>query len=409
MRNIHRLSAVKVVSLKRPGYYADGGNLYLRIAPGGTKGWIFRFTIQGRTRDAGLGTFPAVSLGRAREEAQRWRELVAAGADPIEARKEKREAALIAAARAVTFEQSAHAFIESHEAGWKCDKHRFEWRSTLARYAHPVIGPLPVQAVDTALVLKVLEPIWTKKPETASRVRGRIEAVLNWAKVRGYREGENPAQWRGHLDQLLPGKRKVRQVTHHAAMPYRDIGTLMAKLRSDVTPSARLLEFLILTATRVSETLGARWDEVDFGQRMWTISAGRMKAGREHRVPLSVRAIAILKHMAEFRRNEFVFPGAKQGRPLTRNVLVTLFQRLELKVTSHGFRSSFRDWAAEATNFPREAAELALAHAVGDSVERAYQRGDLLEKRRKLMEAWAAYCGRNSSPANVVPLQRAKS
>ena len=408
MRAIHRLSVVKVTSLKRPGYYADGGSLYLRVAPGGSKGWIFRFTIAGRTRDAGLGAFPTVSLIKAREQAAECRRLVADGADPIDARKKDREAARIAAEKAITFEQCAKAFMASHEAGWRSDIHRRQWRNSLAAHVYPVIGTLPVQAVDTTLVLKVLESAWKEKPETASRVRQRIERVLNWAKVRGYREGENPAVWRGHLDQLLPPKRKVRQVAHHAAMPYSEISTLMEKLRADTTLGARALEFLILTATRTSEALGALWDEVDLEQQMWTIPARRMKAGREHRVPLSARAIAILNEMAEIRHNEFVFPGAKQGRPLTRNVLLRLLQRLSdvgPVPTPHGFRSSFQEWAAEATNFPREAAELALAHAVGDSVERAYQRGDLLEKRRKLMDAWAMYCARKPHTANIVPIK----
>ena len=409
MRAIHRLSALKVTSLKKPGYYADGGSLYLRIAPGGSKGWIFRFTLASRKRDAGLGAFPAVSLVRAREEAQRCRQLVAQGTDPIEARKGALAAARIASEKAMSFEQCAKAFIASHEAGWRSEIHRRQWRKSLATHAFPVIGALPVHAIDIGLVLKVLEPLWKEKPETASRVRQRIERVLNWAKVRGYREGENPAVWRGHLDQLLPAKRKVRQVAHHPAMPYREIGTLMAKLRSEANLSGRALEFLILTATRMGEALGARWDEVDLGQRMWTIPASRMKASREHRVPLSARAIAILNEMAEIRHNEFVFPGAKQGRPLTRNVPVRLLQRLADRgsaTTPHGFRSSFREWAAEATDFPREAAELALAHAVGDSVERAYQRGDLLEKRRRVMEAWATYCARKPDTAKVIPIKR---
>jgi integrase len=405
MRAIHRLSAVTVANLKTPGYYADGGCLYLRVAPGGTKGWIFRFGLAGKMRDAGLGAFPTVSLVKARKQAEAYRQLVAAGVDPIEQRNEEHKVARIASAKAMTFEQCAKAFIASHQAGWRNSEHRSQWSRTLATYVFPVMGALPVQAVDTAIVLKSLEPIWTEKTVTASRVRGRIEAVLNWAKARGYREGENPAQWRGHLDQLLPAKRKVRQVSHHAAMPYREIGTLMTKLREETTIAARALEFLILTATRRGETLGARWEEIDLDQRMWVIPAGRMKAGREHRVPLSARAIAILKDVAEVRHNEFVFPGIKQGRSLWRAAPERLLRRLNVDVTSHGFRSSFRDWAAEATNFPREAAELALAHAVGDSVERAYQRGDLLEKRRKLMEAWAAFCERAPASANIVPIK----
>ncbi|HKZ97692.1 MAG TPA: Arm DNA-binding domain-containing protein, partial [Hyphomicrobiaceae bacterium] len=256
-RTTNRLTAVNVASRKRPGYYADGGNLYLRVAPGGTKGWIFRFCINGRTRDAGLGTYPVVSLVKAREEAERWRRLVAAGADPIEARNEEREAVRIASAKAMTFEQCAKAFIASHNPAWKNEKHRAQWRATLASYVYPVMGALPVHAIDTGLVMKVLEPVWAAKPETASRVRGRIEAVLAWGKVLGYRNGENPAQWRGHLDQLLPAKTKVRRVKHHAALPYREIGALMAKLREQTSITARALEFLVLTAARTSEALGA--------------------------------------------------------------------------------------------------------------------------------------------------------
>ena len=406
MRSIYRLSAVTVATLKKPGYYADGGCLYLRVAPGGTKGWIFRFGLAGKMRDAGLGAYPTVSLVKARKQAEAYRQVVVARIDPIEQRNEEREAARVQSATAMTFEQCAKAFIASHDAGWKNERHRGQWRATLATYCYPVLAGLPVQTVDTALVLKVLEPMWTQKPETASRVRGRIESILDWAKAHGNRDGENPARWRGHLDNLLPAKSKVRRVEHHAAMPYREIGMLMAKLRAETTASARALELLVLTATRVSETLSARWEEVDVEQRMWTIPPGRMKSGREHRVPLSARAIAILKEMADVRHNEYVFPGVKQGRPLTRNVFDALFPRLELTVTPHGFRSSFRDWAAETTNFPREAAELALAHAVGDSVERAYQRGDLLEKRRKLMEAWAAFCAQGPRSAKVVSINR---
>jgi integrase len=405
MRPIHRLSAVKVATIKQPGYYADGGNLYLRIAPGGSKGWIFRFARDGKTRDAGLGPYPAVNLVKAREMAAECRRLVVAGVDPIDARKEQREAIRLASAKATTFEQCAKAFIASHEAGWRNSVHRSQWSKTLSTYVFPVMGDLPVEAIDTTIVLKALEPIWTEKPETASRVRGRIESVLNWAKVRGYRNGENPAAWRGHLDHLLPSKRKVRQVAHHAAMPYREVGWLMAKLREERTTAARAVEFMILTASRRGETLGARWEEMDLGQRMWIIPAGRMKAGREHRVPLSAPAVAILEEMATFRLNEFVFPGTKQGRSLSRSTPERLFGRMRLVATSHGFRSSFRDWAAEMTSFPREAAELALAHSVGDSVERAYQRGDLLEKRRKLMDAWAAFCARKPDTANIVPIK----
>ncbi len=268
MRSLHRLTAVKVTNIKEPGYYADGGNLYLRVAPGGTKGWIFRFAIAGKTRDAGLGSYPTVTLVRAREAARRYREMVSAGVDPIEARKQERRAALVASAKTMTFEQCATSFISSREAEWRAPRHHRLWRKTLADYAYPVMGPLPVGAIDTSIVLKALEPIWTKKPETASRVRSRIERVLDWAKVHGYREGENPARWRGHLDHLLPNWRKVRAVQHHAAMPYRDVPAFMEKLRRDPADAARALELLVLTATRVSETLGARWEEINLDEGM---------------------------------------------------------------------------------------------------------------------------------------------
>ena len=344
---------------------------------------------------------------KAREEAERRRRLVAAGVDPIDAKRKEREAELLASSKAMSFEQCAKAFIAAHEISWKNDKHKDQWRSTLATYCFPTISALPVQSIDTSLVLKVLEPIWNTKPETASRVRQRIERVLSWAKVRGYREGENPAQWRGHLDHLLPAKGKVRRVKHHAALAFRDISPLMAKLREDTSISAHALEFTILTAARTGETLGATWGEINLQDRMWTIAAERMKGQREHRVPLPARAVEILKEMSTIKQSEFVFPGAKQGRPLSQMALLMLLRRIGCAhVTAHGFRSSFRDWAAECTTFPREVAEMALAHIVSDAVEAAYRRGDLLQKRRKLMEAWAVYCAREHVAAKVVPLKR---
>ena len=394
-RGLHRLSAVSVATRKKPGYYADGGCLYLRVAPGGSKGWIFRFARRGKTRDAGLGSYPAVSLVKAREESERFRRLVAAGVDPIEARHEERQAAQTSSEKATTFEQCAKAFIASHEVGWRNAKHTEQWKSTLKTYCYPSIGPLPVEAIGTDHVVKILEPIWASKPETASRVRQRVERVLSWAKVLGYREGENPAQWRGHLDHLLPAKGKVRSVRHHPALPYLEMGTLMEKLREESSISGRALEFLILTASRTGEALGARWSEVDLGERMWVVPAKRMKAGKSHRVPLSSRVLAILRAMSAIRQNEFIFPGNKPGRPLSHTALLILLRRMGYAhVTAHGFRSSFRDWAAECTSFSREVAEMALAHAVPDAVEAAYRRGDLLQKRRKLMEEWASYCAR---------------
>ncbi len=406
-RTKHRLSVKRVENLKKPGLYADGGNLYLRIAPGGSKGWIFRFTLHGRTRDAGLRSFPIVSLAEAREEAEKLRKQLRDGIDPIEARKAERAALRAEAVRAVTFEECARAYISSHEAGWKNDKHRAQWRSTLATYVYPVIGALPVKVVDTGLVMKILEPIWTTKPETASRVRGRIEVVLNWAKVHGYRGGENPAQWRGHLDHLLPAKGKVRRIKHHAALPYREISTFMEQLRDQKSLTARALEFLILTATRTQETLNATWEEIDWDFSLWTIPAERMKGTREHRVPLAPRAHELLSEMAGIKTNEFLFPGTKPGRPLSQMSLLMLLRRMGYEhVTTHGFRSSFRDWAAECTSFPGEAAELSLAHAVPRAVEAAYRRGDMLSIRRAIMEAWAGYCSEPPVTAGVIPPTR---
>jgi integrase len=391
-REINRLSAVKTKQLKLPGYYADGGCLYLRIAPGTSKGWIFRFTLDGRTRDAGLGAFPAVSLVEARQRAADWRKLVEAGIDPIEDQRQRRVKAAMTTAKSVTFEACAKAYIASHEPSWRNDKHRAQWHSTLATYCYPVIGLLPVGAIDTALVLKVIEPIWPTKPETASRVRGRIEVILNWAKVKEFRDGDNPARWRGHLDQLLPAKPKLRRVKHHAALPYRELPSFMAALRNYTSTSARALEFVILTATRTIETLCATWDEVDLRQQVWVISALRMKGGKEHRVPLTSTAIAILKELSEIRQNEFVFPGAKQGRPLSNMALLMLLRDLRPGVTVHGFRSAFKDWAVECTSAPNFLSEAALAHVVGDRVEAAYRRGDLLDRRRGLMSEWDGFC-----------------
>lgn len=392
-RTKHRLTAKAVANRKTPGLHADGANLHLRIAPGGSKSWIFRFTLNGRTRDAGLGSYPAVSLADARDEADRLRSQITAGIDPIAARETQRAASQAEAERAMTFEQCARAYVASHEAGWKNDKHRAQWHSTLKTYVYPIIGPLPVKDVDTAHVMQILEPIWTSKPETASRVRGRIEVILSWAKVRGYREGENPAQWRGHLDHLLPAKGKVRKVVHHAALPYSEVPAFMRVLRQQEGFSARALEFLVLTATRTSETLSATWDEIDWKRALWTIPAQRMKAGKDHRVPLSSPAVKLLSEMAELKINHFIFPGTKLGRPLSQMSLLMLLRRMGYgHTTTHGFRSSFRDWVAECTSFSGEVAELALAHAVPNAVEAAYRRGDLLVKRQQLMQDWTDFC-----------------
>jgi integrase len=337
-----------------------------------------------------------VSLKEARDKALVLRKLRVDGRDPLEERTASRLAATAARAKAMTFEECARAYIAAHSAGWRNPKHAAQWPSSLEAYVFPVFGTLPVQSVDVGLVMKVLGPIWTVKPETASRVRGRIESVLDWATASGYRAGENPARWRGHLENLLPKRSKVARVEHHAALSYDDLPLFMAELRALQGVTAKALEFLILTAARTGEVLNAVWPEIDLANRLWTIPAERMKAGREHRVPLSDRAVAILEEMAESREGAFVFPGARAGRPLSNAALGMLLRRIGRNtITAHGFRSSFADWCAERTSFPAEAREMALSHTVGDKVEAAYRRGDMLEKRRQLAAAWSRFC---SSP-----------
>jgi integrase len=391
-----RLTALKVERAKRPGMYADGGGLYLQVTQGGAS-WIYRYMLGGRAREMGLGPLALFGLSDARARALDARRLRHEGIDPIEARKAARMQARLDSARAMTFEQCAEAYIEAHRAGWRNAKHAAQWQATLTTYAEPIIGRLPVQAIDTALVLKVLEPIWTTKPETAGRVRGRIESILDWAKVRGYRAGENPARWRGHLDKLLPARGKVRRVEHHAAMSHAALPGFLMTLRQQEGIAARALEFAILTAARTGETLGARYSELDLLDKTWTVPPGRMKAGKAHRVPLSARALAILEEMQSFRPagdpDSYVFPGGKPGRPLSNMAFLMLLRRIgHADLTAHGFRATFKTWASERTGFQNEIVEASLAHVIGSKVEQAYRRGDMFEKRRRLMDAWATFC-----------------
>jgi integrase len=359
--------------------------------------------LDGRAREMGLGPVHTIPLAEARKRATECRRMRLDGIDPIEARTTQRDQNKLEATKAITFDACAAAYIDAHKTGWQNAKHRDQWRNTLNTYASPVFGSLPVQAIDVGLVMKALEPIWQTKPETASRLRGRIEAVLDWATVRGYREGENPARWRGHLDKLLPARNKVRKVEHHPALPYDELADFIAALRSQEGVAARALEFLILTAGRTGEIIGARWDEVDLKEKIWVVPAERMKGGREHRVPLPATAVAILEQMKEMRESDFVFPGGKSGKPLSNMAMLAVLKRMERgELTAHGFRSSFRDWAAERTNFPHEVAEMALAHTVSDKVEAAYRRGDLFQKRRQIMEAWARFCVTITPQAEVV-------
>lgn len=388
-----QLSALKVSRTRDPGLYADGGGLYLQVTNAEARSWIFRFMLNGRARSMGLGSLHTLTLAEAREKATECRKLCLDGIDPIEAREKARATARLDAANTITFDACSEAYIEAHRKGWRNAKHADQWRNTLATYASPVFGALPVQAVDTGLVMRVIEPIWGDKTETATRVRGRIESVLDWAATRGYREGENPARWRGHLQNLLPKRSKVKRVEHHAALPFREIGEFVSRLQAQSGTSPLALEFTILTAARTGEVIGATWDEIDLSERTWTVPAGRMKGGREHRVPLCDRAVEILEGFKVL-GDRHVFPGGKRGRPLSNMAMLELLKRMERPdLTVHGFRSTFRDWAAETTHFPNEMVEMALAHIIENRVEAAYRRGDLFAKRRELMDAWARMVG----------------
>jgi integrase len=358
----------------------------------------------------GLGAVHTLGLAEARKRATECRKLRLDGHDPIEDRKAGRLQAKLDAARSMTFEQCAEAYIASHRPSWKNDKHAAQWPSTLKTYAYPVFGNLPVQSIDVGFVLKALQPIWHKKTETATRLRQRIEAVLDWATACGHRQGDNPARWRGHLDKLLPPRAKVQKVRHHKALPYAEIGGFMAALREQNGLAAYALELLILTATRTGEVINAKWEEFDLKAALWTIPGDRMKAGKEHRVPLSKPALAVLKRLEMGDPGEFVFPGAKPGKPLSNMAMLALLERMERSdLTVHGFRSTFREWAAERTNFPREVAEHALAHSLPDKVEAAYQRGDLVDKRRQMMDAWAKFCEQRAPEGKVLPLRASLS
>ncbi|HEV7370819.1 tyrosine-type recombinase/integrase [Arenibaculum sp.] len=392
-RQIGRLSALAVAKAKAKGMYPDGGGLYLQVTESGAKSWIYRFTLDGRAREMGLGPVHTIALAEARDRATACRKMRLEGIDPIEARKKERADERLLAASATTFDHAAERYVNAHRAGWRNAKHADQFRNTLKAYVTPVFGALPVQAVTVDLVLKALEPIWYTKTETATRVRQRIEAVLDWATSRDLRRGDNPARWKGHLENLLPRRAKVRRVQHHAALPYDELPAFMARLRAQEGVATSALEFVILTATRTSETIGATWDEIDLGKAVWTIPSTRIKAGREHRVPLSGAAMSILRRMLDLREGEHVFPGGKARKPLSNMAMAKVLERMGRDdVTVHGFRSTFRDWAAERTNFPREVAEMALAYVVSDKVEAAYRRGDLFDKRRELMEAWSVSC-----------------
>ena len=390
----------------KAGRHADGSGLHLLVKDGGARSWVYRFMLRGKSRDVGLGPAAgtdAVSLADARDAAAALRFKVKAGIDPLEQRRRDAAEALAAAQAAtvagITFKAVAEAYITANEGNWRNPKHCQQWRNTLETYAYPIVGDLPVADVVTAHVLKIIEPIWKDKAETASRVRGRIETILDAAKARGYREGENPARWRGHIAQILPARARLTR-GHHKAMPYDALPEFVARLRKREAIAALALEFTILTACRTGEVIGATSAEIDLNKAAWTIPAARMKAGKEHRVPLSPRAVEILEATKQLEK-DWLFPAASGGK-LSGMAMTMLLRRMNADVTVHGFRSSFRDWAAECTGYAHEVCEMALAHAIGNKAEAAYRRGDVFEKRRRLMTDWAAHCARSDTSAEKV-------
>ena len=398
---IGKLTA-RAVATAKPGRHGDGGGLWLIVAETGAKRWAYRFTIEGKVSELGLGGFPEVSLELARDKAAEARKLAKAGKSPVEARREAERAE----DGKPTFGKCADDFLAAKSSEWRNEKHRAQWAMTLTKYAEPLRSK-PVDEIDTEAVLEVLTPLWQRTPETASRLRGRIEVVLDAARARGFipRNEANPARWRGHLDKLLPKPSKLSR-GHHAALPYAELPAFIARLREREALAALALEFAVLTAARSGEVLEARWNEIDLAAKVWTVPAIRMKAGREHRVPLSGRALEILGKLSETRTGEYVFPGQRAGRPLSNMAMEMVLRRMGVDgVTVHGMRSAFRDWAGNETHFAREVAEAALAHVVGDKAEQAYRRGDALEKRRELMEAWARYVEPKSGD-NILAFKR---
>lgn len=419
-RGINRLPG-SFKSLK-PGMHCDGGNLYLQITLGDDRNrrrsWIFRYKLTGqKTRDMGLGSANDLGLGEARELAREYRKLVKQGIDPIERRNAAIAQNLAARAAVMTFDQAAAAYIRQHQATWKNGKHAAQWQATLKTYASPIIGRMSVADIETLHVVKVVEPIWLEKPETASRVRGRIEAVLGWATVSGHRKGENPARWRDHLDNLLPARSKVRAVKHQISLPYADMPAFMSALRARQGMAALALEFAILTCVRTADVRNMKHGDVDRAAATWAIPAFS-KTGVEHRVPLSTAALAVFnksRAMAKeiggkVGRSEFAFPNDVTGTRLSENAMLAVLDRMGRKgeMTTHGCRSSFRTWAQEQTNFPWELAEMSLGHKVGSKVERAYARGDALKKRVAIMQAWANFCDRPTVQASVTPMRKVK-
>jgi integrase len=402
---IHRLTPRKVATAGS-GKYEDGGGLRLVVSNSGSRKWVLRFTLNGKRREMGLGSYPDVGLADARTKASEYRQQASMNIDPIEARRVEQEAI-------PTFTTCAARFIRSHRHGWKNAKHARQWVSTLKTYARPVIGSKLVDTIETNDILEILKPIWTTKTETAKRVQARIENVLDFATAHKYRDGTNPARWRGHLDMLLVKPSRVRKVKHHPAMPYTEVPAFMEELAKNGSVSALALRLLILTATRTSEVLKAQWSEIDLDEAVWTVPAERMKARREHRVPLTDTMLADLKKVPRVEGNPYLFPGARYGKPLSNMALLQLMRGMGYGVNGtrgnavpHGFRSSFRDWSGEVASFPRDVAEMALAHVIENKVEAAYRRGNLFEKRRKMMQAWSNYLSIIEADIEILPISK---
>lgn len=396
----NELGALAVAQIKRRGINFVGGvtGLAINVCQSGSRSWVLRYTVSGKRRDKGLGGYPDVTLAQAKELARAERAKLAQGVDPVEAGQAARRKLIATQVALMTFSQAAAKYIDTHEAGWRNPKHVQQWRNTLETYAGPVIGETPVRDVALAQILSILEPIWHTKTETATRLRGRIESVLDWAGARGYRTEANPARWKGLLDKLLPAPGKITKTDHHRALPYADLPGFMAKLGTQHGVGALALEFAILTGSRSGEVRGAKWDEFDLNERVWTVPADRMKASKEHRVPLSSRAMTLLRQQRATAFCDYVFPStleSKQsdslGTTLSDMTLSAVLRRMKVAAVPHGFRSTFRDWCAEQTDYPREVAEMALAHTIGNKVEAAYRRGDLFQKRTQLMQDWSDY------------------
>ncbi len=411
-KKIKELSALDVRNIKEPGRHAVGGvpGLLLHVKESGSKSWILRVMIGNKRRSIGLGGFPGVSLAQAREKARNVKETIEGGIDPVAERQARRQALIKSQMEKMTFAEAAHLCHEKKKPEFRSEKHSRLWIASINKYAIPVIGDLPVDEIELQHILKVLEPIWQEKTETATRLRQRLEHILSWSTVSGHRTGENPARWKGHLDTVLPKPSKIHKKKHYAALPWQEIGSFIQELRKRDGISARCLEFIILTACRSGEARLATWDEMDLENKVWTIPGERMKAEKEHAVPLTDEVVNLLKALPRFEGSPYVFPAARGGS-LSDMAVSMVCRRMKVDAVPHGFRSSFRDWAAENTNFPREVCEMALAHSIESKVEAAYRRGDLFQKRRKLMEAWADFCNtvQTDEQATVTPIRRAKA